>query len=85
MTQRIEAPQTITIDNQEFPISQFSEQVKNLIEIHTQWRNELTEERLAVAKTENALRALDSELAQTIAKELEEQAAPTPEPDQATS
>jgi hypothetical protein len=70
MTQRVEAPVTVTIDGKEFPVSQFSDNVKQLIAIHTQWRNELTEERLKVAKTENALRALDAELSQTIAQEL---------------
>jgi hypothetical protein len=72
MTQKIEIPQTVTIDGQEFPISKFSNNVYQLILIHTQWRNELTEERLKVAKTENALRALDAEISQTIAQELNE-------------
>lgn len=80
MTQRVEAPVTVTIDGQEFPVSQFSDNVKQLIAIHTQWRNELTEERLKVAKTENALRALDAELSQTIAQELQ-----APVADQSTS
>lgn len=80
MTQLVEAPQTVTIDGQEYPVTQFSQNVQQLIAIHTKWRNELTEERLAVAKTENAIRALDSELAATIAQELQ----PTPEPDVAT-
>lgn len=71
MTQTIQAPQTVTIDGKEYPVSQFSQNVQQLISVHTIWRNELTKERLKVAKTENALRALDAELSQTIAQELE--------------
>lgn len=68
--QRIDAPTTITIDGTVHEVSKFSDTVKRLVDIHTEWRNELAEQRLAVAKTEAAIRSLDAELTQTIAKEL---------------
>lgn len=72
---RIEIPQTLTVDGHEYPVAQFSETVQRLVAIHTEWRNDLQEERLKVAKTEAAMRALDAELAQTVAAELQAQAA----------
>ena len=72
---KIDAPTNITIDGKDYPVSQFSETVQRLVAIHTEWRNDLAEERLAVAKTEAAIRSLDAELAQTVQKEL----APAPE------
>lgn len=68
--QRIEAPTTITIDGVEHEVSKFSDTVSRLVDIHTSWRNELQDERMAVAKTEAAIRSLDAELTQTISKEL---------------
>lgn len=70
--QQIEAPKTVTIDNKEFPVDSFSETVQRLVAIHTEWRNQLAAERLAVAKTEAAIRALDAELSQAVSKELAE-------------
>ena len=67
---KIDAPTNITIDGKDYPVSQFSETVQRLVAIHTEWRNDLAEERLAVAKTEAAIRALDAELSQTVQKEL---------------
>jgi hypothetical protein len=66
-----ENPKTITIDGAEYDVAGFSETVQRLVTIHTSWRNELAQERLDVAKTEAAIRTLDVELSQTVAKELE--------------
>jgi hypothetical protein len=76
--QQIEAPTSITLDGKEIPLANFSETVQRLVAIHTEWRNELAAERLAVAKTEAAIRALDAELSATVQKELAppEEAAP---------
>lgn len=74
-----ENPKTITIDGAEHAVDSFSETVQRLVTIHTTWRNELATERLAVAKTEAAIRALDVELSQTVAKELEAKNAPAEE------
>ncbi len=63
---QIEAPPTITVDGKEYPVSGFSETVQRLVAIHTAWRNDLQTERLAVAKTEAAIRALDVELSQNV-------------------
>ena len=63
---KIEAPPTITVDGKEYPVSGFNETVQRLVAIHTAWRNDLQEERLAVAKTEAAIRALDVELSQNV-------------------
>lgn len=68
--QKIEAPLTITIDSVEHKVADFSETVQRLVAIHTEWRNQLVEERLAVAKTEAAIRSLDAELSQTVTTEL---------------
>ena len=68
--QKIEAPTTITIDGVVHEVAKFGETVHRLIAIHTEWRNDLSVERLAVAKTEAAIRALDAELTQVINDEL---------------
>lgn len=67
---QIEAPTSITLDGKEIPLANFSETVQRLVAIHTEWRNDLAAERLAVAKTEAAIRALDAELSATVQKEL---------------
>jgi hypothetical protein len=66
----IETPKSITIDGAEYPLTQFSETVQRLVGIHTSWRGDLVDERLAVAKTEAAIRAVDAELAGLINAEL---------------
>jgi|SRR5579859_1801820 len=63
---KIEAPATITVDGKEYPVSGFNENIQRLVAIHTAWRNDLQEERLALAKTEAAIRALDVELSQNV-------------------
>jgi len=78
--QKQEAPKTITVDGTEHPVTGFSEVVQRLVSIHTEWRNQLGDERLAVAKTEAALRALDAELSERVGKELAEKAAPAAAP-----
>ena len=77
--QAIEAPVTITVDGTEYPVTGFSETVQRLVAIHTEWRNNLQDERLAVAKTEAAIRALDAELSQAVAAELAAKNAPAEE------
>ena len=72
--QQIEVPKTITIDGTEYPVSDFSETVQRLVAIHTEWRMDVAKERLAVAKTEAAIRGLDAELTQTVAAELKAKA-----------
>ena len=69
---QLEVPKTVTIDDVEHPVSGFSEGVQRLVEIHTQWRSDLAGERLALAKTEAAIRNLDTELTQMIMTELKE-------------
>lgn len=71
----IAPPATLTIDGVEHPIAEFSETIQRLVTIHTNWRNDLQEERLAVAKTEAAIRSLEAELNQTIATEMAAKAA----------
>ncbi len=66
----MQAVQNITVDGTEYPLSDFSETAQRLVAIHEQWRKDLGEERLAVAKTEAAIRGLDAELSQLVAKEL---------------
>lgn len=76
---QLEAPKTVTIDDVEHPVSGFSEGVQRLVEIHTQWRSDLAGERLALAKTEAAIRNLDAELTQMIMTELKARETPAEE------
>lgn len=79
---KIEQPTTLTIDGKSFAVADFSDKVKNLIAIRTEWQNDLVKERLMVAKSEAALRGVDAELAQLVSEELkakEEPAAPAAE------
>lgn len=65
---------TITVDGKVYPLTDFSETVQNLVNIHTSWRVDLQKERLAVAKTEAAIRSLEAEINQHVANELTEKA-----------
>ena len=67
---QIEAPINITFDGTDYPVAELSETVQQLVQIHTAWRNDLQKERLAVAKTEAAIRSLDAELAQAVSAAL---------------
>jgi len=71
---QIVAPQNITVDGTEYPVTGFSETVQRLVAIHTAWRNDLQDERLTVAKTEAALRSLEAEMSQAIQTELKAKA-----------
>lgn len=73
--QKIEPAQTITIDGVEHQVADFSDTVKRLVAIYSEWQNEAVAERLALAKTEAAIRGLDAELVQTIKSELTAKAA----------
>ena len=66
----ITAPLTLNVNDVEYPVGDFSQTVQNLLGIRTEWANDLQQERLAVAKTEAALRALDVELAEHVNKEI---------------
>jgi hypothetical protein len=70
--QNIELPENIVINDVQYPVAQFSDNVKKLVVIHTQWRQEQAEERLALAKTEAAIRNLDLELTQLVMREIKE-------------
>lgn len=67
---KIEAPTNLTIDGQNYVVEDFSDKVKNLVAIRTEWQNEAQQERLALTKTEAAIRSLDVELAQLVGAEL---------------
>ena len=69
-------PTTLTVDNVEHQLSIFSPTVQRLVEINSQWRDELGTARLEVAKLEAALRQLETELTQAVLKELKEKQEP---------
>jgi hypothetical protein len=69
---KIETPTNLTIDGKDYAVADFSDKVKNLVAIRTEWQNEAQKERLALTKTEAAIRALDAELAQLVSAELSE-------------
>lgn len=79
MTEATQAPMTLTLDGQEYPIDQFSDKVKRLVAIFRSWEAETVKERLSVAKGEAALRDLTREIEGLVKAELEAQAAPANE------
>lgn len=70
--------QTIIIDGQEYDLSMFSPRVQRLTQIILLWENELTEQRLEVAKTEAALRQANAEITALVKEELGGQSAEQP-------
>jgi len=60
----------IIIDDSSYPISTFSDNVKNLVELRHKWQVELEKEKEAALKTEAAIRQIDLELAEVVKKEL---------------
>ena len=81
MDHKIEVPKTITIDGVEHETAALGAQVQLLMEIHAEWRRQLADARLEVAKHEAALRNLEAEIADTVKKQSETpaDAAPAPE------
>lgn len=75
MDHRIEVPKTITIDGVEHAVADLGPQVQLLMNIHAEWRTQLADIRLEVAKHEAALRNLEAEIADTVKKQKEEAAA----------
>lgn len=82
MDHKIEVPKTITIDGTEHEVAALGPQVQLLMDIHAEWRRQLADARLEVAKHEAALRNLEAEIADTVKKQSEAkaEAAPTSEP-----
>lgn len=69
-------PTTITFDGKTYSMDTFSPKVKTLARIRATWMTTLEEERLAVAKSEAALRELERELAATVGEEIKQQETP---------
>ncbi len=65
---------TVTIDGVTHSVTDFSNEVQQLVGIRNLWGNQLNDERLAAAKTEAALRTLDNQLAELVTKQLDEKA-----------
>lgn len=63
------SPSTITIEDKNYRLEDFSTAVRHMVEIHTIWKNELAKQNLEVAKTQAALKSLESELAVLAKKE----------------
>lgn len=71
MDHKIEVPKTITIDGVEHEVAKLGAQVQLLMDIHAEWRKQLADARLEVAKHEAALRNLEAEIADTVKKQSE--------------
>ena len=71
MDHKIEVPKTITIDGVEHEVAKLGPQVQLLMDIHAEWRRQLADVRLEVAKHEAALRNLEAEIADTVKKQTE--------------
>jgi len=61
---------TITYNGQIYQLDNFDEKVGQLVSIHETWKADVVKERLALAKTEAALRSLESELAVLVEQQL---------------
>ena len=62
----------LNFDGVEYPVTDFSEQVQNLVNINAKWQEDFIKERLALTKTDAAIGALNKELSEAVAKELPE-------------
>jgi hypothetical protein len=62
----------IILDGVDYPLEQFSDNVKRLIGVRQVWQNQLEEERLNVAKSEAAIQSLDAQLTNLVKAELEQ-------------
>lgn len=65
----------ITVGTTEHDLEVFSDDVKKLIEILNVWQGELSSQRLAIAKTEAAIRSLNQELESFIKRDIAAMAA----------
>ena len=74
MAQNFEIPKNIMLDGVEHELEKLGPQVQALVKIHTQWRGDLADARLVVAKNEAALRALEAEIGVAVQKVLQESA-----------
>lgn len=72
----IQIPKTILVNEKELPVENFSDEIKNLVTIFAHWQADLISERMKVAKSEAALRALNTELSEKLAEELKSQEEP---------
>lgn len=70
---------TITIDGTEHPVEKFGAQIQQLLKIRAIWDADLQKERLAVAKSETAIKTLDLEILALAQKELNPPADPGPQ------
>ena len=61
---------TLTIDGVEHPVEKFGQQIQQLLKIRTIWDADLQKERLNVAKSETAMKALDLEILGLAQKDL---------------
>jgi len=66
VTHNISMPETITIDGVEHKVEELGVKLKKLLEIHTAWRWTAEDQRLELARTEAALRSLESEIATSV-------------------
>lgn len=66
----------INFDGVEYPVTDFSETVQNLVNINAKWQEDFIKERLALTKTEAAIGALNKELSEAVGKELAEKNKP---------
>lgn len=64
------APKLI-MDDVEYDVSKFSQEVQNLLNVRQQWLDEAAVERSKLIKTEAALRQLDIELTEKVKVEIE--------------
>ena len=55
--------QFMNLNGKQYPLSQLPPDIRDLINIHQSWEKELVEQRVAVFKTEAAIKALATEVA----------------------
>ena len=67
-------PQTITLDGVQYPLDNFSDEVKRLVGIYNAWQKEAQELRLKLVKEEFALTELNRKLVSKLQEEIAAQA-----------
>lgn len=65
-----ESPPEIILDGVSYNINNFSPTIQAMVNIRSRWEDDLSRERAAVLKTEQAIKALDEQLAKIVQEEL---------------
>lgn len=68
-------PKTITLDGISYDVAQFSDAVRQAVDVYNAFAADLQREQMAVVKTQSAMQGLGAQIAAAVRKELEEKKA----------